>query len=65
MPWTSFKIYFELNVEVLQESTAILAILHSLKGLITTRRIFQRTIKQQLGSFGAFNNLNNLSFKFQ
>ena len=48
MPRISFKIYFQLNIEVLQGNAAVLSTLHSLKGLITIRRNFHRTKTQQL-----------------
>ena len=48
MPWISNKIYFELNAEDFQGNTAVLSILHSLEGLITSGRNFHKTITQQL-----------------
>ena len=48
MPWISFKIYFKLNVDVLQGNTVVLSIFRSLKRVITSGRNFHRTVTQQL-----------------
>ena len=45
-PLTSMEIYFLLNAKVLHGNSTVLSILHLLKGLISSRRKFQRTITQ-------------------
>ena len=48
MCWILFIIYFELNAEVLQGNAAVLSILHSRKGMITSGGNFHETITEEL-----------------
>ena len=59
------EIYLLLNAKVLQGNSTVLSILHLLKGLISSRRNFQRTIAQSAIFSWCLKQLKDSILKFQ
>ena len=65
IPLISMEIYLLLNAKVLQGNSTVLSILHLLKGLISSRRNFQRTIAQSAIFSWCLKQLKDSILKFQ